>query len=281
VQTFHALGSVKRRHQGAADKSPPERLAAERRLLRSVDTVIATCQDEVAELHRLGVAVPTVVVPCGVSDEFSAFGELDRALRQARHRLVCVSRLVPRKGIADVIAALGRLGDAVDAELVIVGGADAAGLDHDEEAVQLRRLADDLGVGDRLQFRGRLAQREVAAVMRSADAVVCTPWYEPFGIVPVEAMACGVPVIGSAVGGLLDTVVDGVTGILVPPRRPDRLAAAIAGLLDDPVARRRMGVAGARRANGYRWPRVAGAVLEVYRRVIARHQQTRGEVALA
>ncbi len=281
VQTFHALGSVKRRHQGAADTSPPERMATERRLLRTVDAVVATCHDEVAELRALGATAPTVVVPCGVNDDFSAFGRLDPVPRTRRHRLVCVSRLVPRKGIADVISALGVLGSEVDAELVIVGGADAAELTTDAEAHQLHQLARELGVADRLQFRGRLGPADVAAVMRSADAVVCAPWYEPFGIVPVEAMACGVPVIGTAVGGLLDTVVPGVTGVLVPPRRPDRLAIAVREVLADPVGRRRMGEAGAQRANGYRWPRVAEAILDVYRDVIGRRHQSAAEAALA
>ena len=281
VQTFHALGSVKRRHQGSADTSPPERMATERRLLRTVDAVIATCHDEVAELRALGATAPTAVVPCGVNDDFSAFGALDPVPRARRHRLVCVSRLVPRKGIADVISALGVLGAAPDAELVIVGGADADQLADDAEARHLLQLASELGVADRLRFRGRLGAAEVAAVMRSADAVVCAPWYEPFGIVPVEAMACGVPVIGTAVGGLLDTVVPGVTGVLVPARRPDRLADAIRDLLADPIARRRMGEAGAQRANGYRWPRVAQAVLGVYRDVIGRRHQLAAEAALA
>jgi type III pantothenate kinase len=278
VQTFHALGSVKRRHQGAADTSPPERMATERRLVRSVDAIIATCRDEVVELHRLGVAAPTTVVPCGVSEEFSAFGPADTQLPTRRHRLVCVSRLVPRKGIADVVAALGLLGGDLDAELVVVGGSDP---DVDAEARHLLDLAASAGVADRVRLRGRLSPPEVAAVMRSADAVVCAPWYEPFGIVPVEAMACGVPVVGTAVGGLLDTIVDGETGVLVPPRRPDRLADALRELLADPSRRRRMGAAGARRANAYRWPRVAAAVLAAYREAIPHDEGSSTEVALA
>ena len=92
---------------------------------------------------------------------------------------------------------------------------------------RLRAVAAAAGVADRVRFLGAVGRAEVPALLRSADAVVCVPWYEPFGIVPLEAMACGVPVVASAVGGLIDTVVDGVTGLLVPPRRPDRLAAAL------------------------------------------------------
>jgi glycosyltransferase involved in cell wall biosynthesis len=105
-------------------------------------------------------------------------------------------------------------------------------------------------------------------LLRSADAVVCVPWYEPFGIVPLEAMACGVPVIASAVGGLVDTVVDGVTGLHVPPREPAAVAKATRRLLADPAYARALGAAGAERAKRrYSWERVAAATLDVYRQV--------------
>jgi len=278
VQTFHALGTVKRRHQGAADTSPPERTAVERRLLQTVDSVVATCRDEVAELRRLSRRRTDItVVPCGVGDVFSPFGPSDAVPSSRPFRLVTVSRLVPRKGIADVIEALGRL--THDAELVVVGGGD--GPDCDPGEVELRALARRVGVADRVVFRGRLAAAEVAAVMRSSDAVVCAPWYEPFGIVPVEAMACGIPVIGTAVGGLLDTVCHGATGLLVPPQSPDALARAIDKLLGDPMRRRRMGATGAERSSAYRWPRVASAVLDVYRAALARRDRTQTEAVLA
>jgi glycosyltransferase involved in cell wall biosynthesis len=105
------------------------------------------------------------------------------------------------------------------------------------------------------------------ALLRSADAVVCVPWYEPFGMVPLEAMACGRPVVAAAVGGLLDTVLDGTTGTLVPPHDPARLAVAVTELLDDDATRRRYGQAGARRAQSrYSWDRVAAETLRVYHR---------------
>ncbi len=90
----------------------------------------------------------------------------------------------------------------------------------DPEAARLRRLAAELGVEDRLVLRGRVGRDAMPALLRSADAVVCAPWYEPFGIVPLEAMACGAPVVATAVGGQIDSVVDGVTGVHVPPRDP-------------------------------------------------------------
>jgi D-inositol-3-phosphate glycosyltransferase len=111
----------------------------------------------------------------------------------------------------------------------------------------------------------------VPALIRSADVVVCTPWYEPFGIVPLEAMACGVPVVAAAVGGLVDTVVDGRTGVLVPPREPEAVAAAVAGLLADPVRARAFGRAGVKRVLGrYGWDRIAGGTLASYHAVAGR-----------
>jgi glycosyltransferase involved in cell wall biosynthesis len=105
--------------------------------------------------------------------------------------------------------------------------------------------------------------------MRAADVVVAVPWYEPFGIVPVEAMACGRPVVGSAVGGLLDTIVPGVTGELVPPRRPDLLAPVLRELLADSARREAYGKAGRQRAvHEYQWSRIAAATERVYTAVV-------------
>ena len=263
VQTFHALGVVKRRHQGERDTSPPQRQEVERRLLAEVDRVVATCTDEVFELVRLGADVERVkVVPCGVDlNHFSPDGPVEPKT-PGLARLVVVSRLVERKGVGNVVTALAGLPGI---ELVVAGGPDRADLPHNDEARRLMRLADAAGVADRVRLRGRVDPAELPALLRSADAVLCVPWYEPFGIVALEAMACGVPVVASAVGGLVDTVVDGVTGVHVPPRSPDHLARAVRFLLEDPGLRRRLGAAGARRARRrYGWNRVARSTLGVY-----------------
>jgi glycosyltransferase involved in cell wall biosynthesis len=116
-----------------------------------------------------------------------------------------------------------------------------------------------------VRFLGSVARPDVPALMCSADVVVAVPWYEPFGIVPVEAMACGRPVVGSAVGGLLDTVVPGRTGELVPPRRPDLLAPVLRDLLADADRRAAYGRAGrARAVKTYQWRQVAAATEDVY-----------------
>jgi glycosyltransferase involved in cell wall biosynthesis/phosphoheptose isomerase len=278
VQTFHALGVVKRRYQGDRDTSPPERFAIERDIVRRADEILATCTDEVFELLRLGAARGKLtVVPSGVDlDLFTPDGPRERR-RAGLRRLLCVGRLVQRKGLGNVIEALA---DVPDAELVVAGGPPLAELDGDPEAQRLRAVAERAGVVDRVHLRGRVERADLPALLRSADAVVCAPWYEPFGIVPLEAMACGVPVVASAVGGMIDTVVDGVTGVHVPPRDPERLAGVLRGLLDDPERRAAYGKAGVRRARRlYDWRRVATATLDVYARQARRRSPRRFRLA--
>jgi type III pantothenate kinase len=143
-------------------------------------------------------------------------------------------------------------------------------------------IAAHHGVVDRVGLLGRVSRDELPPLLRSLDVVVCAPWYEPFGIVPLEAMACGVPVVASAVGGMIDTVVDGVTGVHIPPRDPERLATALADLLADGPRRARMGAAGVRRARQlYDWDRVAAATLEVYEPLVARTVRRAGSRAQA
>ena len=268
LETFHALGVVKRRHQGRADTSPPTRLALEAEVARRVDRVVATSSAEVFELARLGVGTDRVtVVPCGVDlRRFSPDGPVEPR-PAGRRRVVTVGRLVARKGVADVITALAVVPDT---ELVVVGGPDVADLDADPEAQRLLEVAGDAGVADRVHLRGRLGREDLPAVLRSADAVACVPWYEPFGLVAIEAMACGVPVIAAAVGGLCDTVVDGVTGLHVSPRDPAAVAAALRRVLEDRGLARRLAEAGVERARArYGWKSVARATSAVYREVAA------------
>jgi glycosyltransferase involved in cell wall biosynthesis/phosphoheptose isomerase len=277
AQTFHALGVVKRRYQGERDTSPEERLEIEEHIVRDVDQIVATCTDEAFELIRLGADRGRLtVVPCGVDlQRFTPRGPTEPR-RDGMRRVLCVGRLVPRKGMGNAISALALLPD--DVELVIAGGPDAARLEDDPEAHRLRTLAADLGVLDRLDLRGRVDRQDLPALVRSADVVVCVPWYEPFGIVPLEAMACGVPVVASAVGGMIDTVVDGVTGLHVPPRDPERAAAVAGALLGDPARGRALGKAGVRRARQlYDWNRIASATHDVYRALAPTARRRRRE----
>jgi glycosyltransferase involved in cell wall biosynthesis len=180
--------------------------------------------------------------------------------------------LVPRKGVDTVIEALALLRDRgfADTELLIVGGGGNTGSDTDPESTRLALLAADLGLRGHVKFLGQVPREDMPAIFRSADAVVCTPWYEPFGIVPLEAMACGIPVVAAAVGGLADTVLDKRTGLHVPPRCPEATAEALALLLSSPQLRQDLGAAGRiRAASRYSWDRVAADTEKAYRLTLA------------
>ncbi|MBD0322419.1 MAG: glycosyltransferase, partial [Aldersonia sp.] len=277
VQTFHALGAVKRRYQGVADTSPAARIRLERLIARGAAKVIATCSDEVTELVKMGLPrTRATVVPCGVDvDRFTPYHPGDRGDRP--WRLVTVGRMVPRKGFDTSIAALAKLRDT---ELLIVGGPAEGELADDPEVKRLRSVAEAHGVRDRVHMLGQVPHDQMPKLLSSADAVVCTPWYEPFGIVPLEAMSCGRPVIASAVGGMLDTVVDGVTGYLVPPRNPNALVNAARELFADRARRVGMGIAGRdRAASRYTWARVADDTLHVYCDLLSRTTHLAGNVS--
>jgi D-inositol-3-phosphate glycosyltransferase len=262
VQTFHALGSVKRRYQVGADTSPPQRVRLEAAVARQASAVIATCTDEVGELVAYGARLDrTYVVPCGVDcGHFSPGRPAPRP--GSPGRVLTVGRLVPRKGVDTVIAAIGRVPAA---NLIVAGGPERAWLDHDPEVARLRKVAAESKVASRVTFRGRVEHEEVPGLMRSADVIVSDPWYEPFGIVPLEAMACGAAVVASAVGGHLDTMADGITGLLVPPRDPGELADRIRYLLANPARRRELGAAAAARARSrYSWAQIAAETEAIY-----------------
>lgn len=285
VHTFHALGTVKRRHQGAEDTSPAERATLEPMVGRSVDQVIATCSDEAFELKSLGVPRSRIsVVPCGVDTElFTPDGP--REPKGDRFRIMTVGRLVPRKGVGLTISALARLvaDGRDDVELVVLGGSRPPGSVHEDSDVQrLLAHAESLGIADRVTFRGQIRQGDLPAALRSGDVVVCAPWYEPFGIVPLEAMATGTPVVAAAVGGLIDSVVHGVTGLHVAPRDSDAIADAVGELLDDPELLARFGRAGIERTHSrYSWSKVAAETERTYRKVLYASRRPRRSASSA
>ena len=273
VQTFHALGTVKRRHQGMRDTSPYERIGIERQLGRGCARVLATCTDEVVELGDMGVPARQVsVVPCGVDAEhFHPAADTGR-IPERRHpyRLLSCGRLVPRKGYDQAIRALAHIPDA---ELLVAGGPPAGAVEAEPEARRLLALAHRTGVADRVRLLGAVHPDDMPALMRSADLVLCTPVYEPFGIVPLEAMACGVPVLATDVGGHRDSVADGDTGRLVTPQDPGAVADAARELLAAERLRRPYGRNGrARVLRHYTWARVADGAEQVYRLTLADHR---------
>jgi len=278
VMTFHALGEVRRQHQGAADGFPAERLEIERRIVETAERVIAECpQDELDLVRFYGADRERIAtVPCGVDlDEFAP-ADRDAARRAlgldaSEFVVLQLGRMVPRKGVDNVIRAVSQLSDPRAARLLIVGG-DAAppGRVRSDEMQRLVDLADACGIADRVVFAGHRQRSELAAYYAACDVFVTTPWYEPFGITPLEAMASARPVIGSDVGGIRHSVVDGVTGFLVPPRAPAALAARLDHLRADPRQARAMGRAGARRVRThFTWDRVAEELEAVYLAVLA------------
>ncbi|MFJ6087834.1 glycosyltransferase [Streptomyces sp. NPDC092369] len=279
VQTFHALGTVKRRHQGPDDTSPAERVGIERQIGRTCEQVLATCTDEVRELAAMGVPRRRMsVVPCGVdAARFHPGADTaDVPGRERRHRLLSCGRLVRRKGYDQAIRALTRIPDT---ELLVAGGPPPLELHRDPEAERLLKLAEEEGVADRVRLLGAVDPRRMPALMADADLVLCTPVYEPFGIVPLEAMACGTPVVATGVGGHQDSVADGRTGRLVTPGDPEAVADAVRDLLEHEHKRRRFGEAGRERVLArFTWQRVADGVEEVYRQT-ARGHELRTEVA--
>lgn len=278
VITFHALGRVRRLCQGNSDGFPDQRFDIEERLMGQADRIIAECPQDKEDMETLYSADPGKIdiVPCGFdSEEFRAKAVDAReklGLGSAEFIVLQLGRMVPRKGVDNVIRAIAVLKKAygIHARLLVVGGNTA---DPDPvrtpEIGAMQALAGELGIVEQVVFTGQRPRDHLHSYYSAANVFVTTPWYEPFGITPVEAMACGTPVIGAAVGGIKNTVVDGQTGFLVPPNDPQALAQKLAWLQKHPKTARRFGWAGMRRAyQRYTWRSVAERIADVYEAVL-------------
>lgn len=290
VMTFHALGRVRRLHQKDADRFPDERMSIEDRLVAEAHQIIAECPQDEEDLIRLYNADPAriTIVPCGFDrTEFWPMSkELVRVslgLAPDERVILQLGRMVPRKGVDNVIRGLARLrrDHGIEARLLVVGGESE---DPDQSATpeigRLQQVAAEEGVADRVVFVGRRSRENLKYYYSAADIFVSTPWYEPFGITPVEAMACGTPVVGSNVGGIKFTVRDGETGYLVPANDPDALAERLSHLYRHPKLLSVFRTQAIRRANDlFTWEKIAAAVAEVYEEVIEVEQPQRLEEA--
>ncbi|GAB4195693.1 MAG: glycosyltransferase family 1 protein [Roseiflexaceae bacterium] len=290
VQIFHAMGKTKRRHQGGQDTSPTGRITVETDIVQQVDRLIAQCPSEQVELIDDYGADPARValIPSAVNIE--RFRPLPRA--EARRRIglagdgpvvVYVGRMLPRKDVRNLVRAFGLLlrdatGTALaDARLLLVGGeTDTPDPEATPEIGVLQQLAAEHGLADRVIFTGRRGPDALRLYYCAGDVAVTTPWYEPFGLTPLEAQACGVPVIGSAVGGITYTIQDGVTGALVPPRDPEALAGRLRELLSQPELRAQMGRAARLRVEReFTWPVVAQRTARLYQALLAERHTKR------
>ena len=281
VITFHALGRVRRQHQGERDRFPDRRFQIEDRLVRAADAIVAECPQDEEDLIRLYNADPAriAVIPCGFDP--GRFFPISKPLARAalglrpRERIVLqLGRMVPRKGVDTTIRGFARLvrDHGIAARLLVVGGdAEEPDPERTPELGRLMGIACEEGVADRVLFCGRRSRDELPKYYSAADVFVSTPWYEPFGITPVEAMASGTPVIGSNVGGIKFTVRDGETGYLVPPNDPGAVGDRLAHLYRYPKLRALLGRQAVRRARDlFTWDRVVGELEALYADVLAR-----------
>ena len=227
IVTFHALAKVRRIHQGKEDWFPDEGFAIEERVLAEADQIVALCPQERDDLVGLYRADPKkiTVIPNGFRpDEIfpldKLFARMALKLDPKEKVILQLGRMVPRKGVDNVIKALGYIRREYDfkARLLIVGGeSDEPDPKITPEIGRLQKLAEAEGQSDQVTFVGRRPRDMLHYYYSAADIFTTTPWYEPFGITPLESMACGTPVIGSDVGGIKSTVLHGKTGFLVPP----------------------------------------------------------------
>jgi D-inositol-3-phosphate glycosyltransferase len=285
---FHAMGATKRRHQGAQDTSDPARMEIERYIVQTIDSLIAPCPAEQEELLDVYGADEAKIdlIPLAVDTEMFRpieHSEARQVIDQGEDDflIVYVGRIVPRKDIRNIVRALALLKQqksgygiqhaATRVRLLIVGGETTQ---PDAEATPeigvLRALAGELGVLDDIVFCGNQQQGRLRYYYSAADVVVTTPWYEPFGLTPLEAMSCGRPVIGSDVGGISYTISDEKTGFLIPPRDPAALADRLTFLLTHSATREQMGVAARQRVEQeFTWSTVAVRTAALYERLLA------------
>lgn len=271
VQMFHTLGAIKNAvARGSGDTEPVERLVAEARIAARADRLVASNLVERADLAwHLGADPARVsVIPCGV--DLALFRPRDRAAARARlaldaeRILLFVGRLTPIKGLDTLLRALAALkADGLAAtrlRLLVVGGTKGDAGD----SARLRRAAQDLGVDAWVDLRGPQPQDVLPDYYAAADLCVMPSRHESFGMVALEAMACGVPVIASRVGGLAFTVQDRATGVLVPEGDASALAGAVRDLLRDEPRRRVLGAQAVDWARRFAWPVIARSVGDLY-----------------
>jgi glycosyltransferase involved in cell wall biosynthesis len=244
VHTYHSIGAVK---YGNVENPPPIaaiRHCVERAILEQADYVISTSPQEAEDLRQLISQHGRIkVIPCGINTEH--FGSISKEVARQQLGIASDSQIVlyvgrfdPRKGVETLVKACANLSDSF--QLYLVGGSREDGADFQEQ-LRIEALVNELGLEAVTVFTGRISQALLPAYYAAGDICVVPSYYEPFGLVAIEAMAAGTPVIASNVGGLQHTVVHGETGLLVPPRDSTALAIAIHDLLKNPTLKESYG----------------------------------------
>ncbi len=279
IQMFHTLGHMKNLVARSDEERETEiRLQAERKIMGFVDRLVAVNPLEKREMVKLYGAHPEKieVIPCGV--DLSLFRPVDISQAQERigwppdrQMVLFVGRIQPLKGIDILLKAIALATDDLPdlcghLGLTIIGGDPQATMDR--EMRRLTRLKEKLGISDLVTFLGARDQDTLPYYYSAAQVCVVPSYYESFGMVALEAMACGTPVIASKVGGLTFTMKDGVTGYLVPDGDPVALSERLKLILTDERLRHRMGQEGIKTAHRYRWPLVANKITSLYRQLV-------------
>ncbi|MBM3949040.1 MAG: glycosyltransferase family 1 protein [SAR202 cluster bacterium] len=271
VATFHTLAKLKLQAR-AGEKESPLRVPTERLIMGAVDAMVVSTESEKRDIARLyGVSPAKItVVPPGV--DLALFRPMDKS--EARRGLgiqesqvvLYVGRLEPLKGIDILIQAAAQLDGREDTRVLVVGG----NRKGDRLVGKLKAQAEDLGIGQKVTFTGPVAQSELPRYYNAADVFVLPSHYESFGLAALEAMACGVPVVVSRVGGLTTFISDGKEGYLIPWRCPDPFAQRIEVLLSNPALRSAMGQAARAKAERMGWGVVADRMLGFYDSLLAK-----------
>jgi D-inositol-3-phosphate glycosyltransferase len=273
--TFHTLGAVKNL-TGREAPEPDVRIRAERHLAATCTRVLTAAAREKNHLVQLyGVSAEKVgVVPCGVNLEL--FQPLEKAAARRRLGLpqdaavvLYVGRLAALKGLDRLLTAVALLPERHGLHLLIVGGDGP----HAPEAQSLRRLARDLGVDEQTALAGRVAHEALPAYYSAADVLAVPSHYESFGLVALESLACGTPVVATAVGAMESLVGDGATGRVVTETTPRAFADALASFLGRPRAATLSPSRIRASVEAFRWSAMAAAVVEEYRAAIEQHRR--------
>lgn len=280
IQMFHTLGHMKNRiAQSDAERAPNNRLEGERTVLSTADRIIAATLAEYAQLHWLYAAdmKKVNVIPPGV--DLNRFSPIDKADAKAQvgikpgyRNILFAGRIEPLKGIDTLLCAMSLIQkhspEAIENVSVAIIGGDPWSDDPSDEMARLQDMRNNLGVTDIVTFLGAKDQDDLPNYYAAAEMVVMPSHYESFGLVALEAMAMGIPVIASEVGGLAFLVKDGENGFLVPSRDPEALAERIYTLLMDDECRQQLGANALDHAQGYAWSIIVDRMQVVYEDVL-------------